>query len=494
MRVAHVASEIAPWCGTGGLGEVLAALPAAQAHLGAEVAVFCPLHRWAVQEIARRGRVLASLGDVSVSLDGRSIRGQLMELPSAGRARLLLLDCPELFDREPPYDDASGRRYDDNPLRFAWLSQAVLAVSERVFGGLPDVLHAHDWQAALLPLFARTRPDLCPPEVATIFTIHNLIFQGVYPKHWFDRLPIPWELFHLDALEFWDQLSMLKAGVALADVVTTVSPRYAREITTLPFGCGLHDFLRQRPKRLVGVINGLDMEAWNPATDTAIPAQFSARRPEGKVACRQALLADLGLAAEPGEPLLAAVSRFDHGKGLDLVADIAPELRELGARLVVLGSGNAALEARFAHLAEQDSDHLALRVGWDPALARRIFAGADVFLMPSRTEPCGLAQMQAMRYGAVPVVHAVGGLADTVDDPGDEGLSVGKGTGFRFDWADLLGLRWALTRAIRLYRCDPGAWQRILRNGMTTNFGWEPSAGRYLQLYADAMRQRTAKA
>ena len=487
MRVAHVASELAPWCGTGGLGEVLASLPATQARLGARVAVFCPFHRAARRSLAGRGRALRTEGVVSVELDGRILDGRVLELPSEEGPRLLFLDCPELFDREPPYDGPDGRLQADTPLRFGWFAMAVLATVDQVLGGRPDVLHAHDWQAALLPLIQKTRPDLCSPEVASVLTVHNLSYQGIVDKSWLDRLGLPWHLFHLDGLEFWDRLNLLKGGVALADMITTVSPRYAREITTLPFGCGLHDFLRQVPRRLVGVLNGLDVTAWDPATDPAVPAPYSAEDPEGKAACRAALLAEVGLEADEQEPLVAVVSRFDRHKGLDLVADLVPELGELGIRMVVLGSGDPRLEQRFALLGERFGDRLVVRLGWDPDLARRIFAGADVFAMPSRMEPCGLSQMQAMRYGAVPVVHTTGGLADTVNDPGDEALARGEGRGFRFEWADLVGLRWALGRAARMFREDPGGWRRIMRAGMTADFSWSRSAERYLELYREAL-------
>ena len=488
MRVAHVASELAPWCGTGGLGEVMASLPATQARLGADVAVFCPYYRQARRTLAERGRALATEGVVSAELDGRTLDGRVLELPSEEGPRILFLDCPELFDREQPYDGPDGRLQLDTPLRFGWFAAAVLKVASRVLGGRPDVIHAHDWQAALLPLLQKTRPDLCPPEVASVITIHNLSYQGIVDKQWLDRLGLPWHLFHMDSLEFWDRLNLLKGGIAVADTTTTVSPRYAREITTLPFGCGLHDFLRQVPERLVGVLNGLDLAAWDPATDDAIAARYSAADPEGKAACRQALLAEVGLDATDDEPLVAVVSRFDRHKGLDLVADLVPGLADLGVRMVVLGSGEPTLEQRFRLLGERFGDRLVVRLGWDPALARRIFAGADVFAMPSRMEPCGLAQMQAMRYGAVPVVHATGGLADTVQDPGDEALARGEGRGFRFDWADLVGLRWALGRAARMFREDPGGWRRVMRSGMTADFSWERSAARYLELYREALK------
>jgi starch synthase len=488
MRIAHVASELAPWCGTGGLGEVMASLPATQARMGHRVAVFCPCYRQTRRTLAQRGRALATEGLVSVELDGRVLHGRVLELPSEQGPRILFLDCPELFDRDPLYDGPDGRLYADTPLRFGWFAAAVLQVVDRVLGGRPDVLHAHDWQAALLPLIQKARPDLCPSEVASVITIHNLSYQGIVPKEWLDRLGLPRHLFHIDGLEFWDRLNLLKGGVALADVTTTVSPRYAREITTLPFGFGLHDFLRQVPSRLVGVLNGLDLAAWDPSADAAIAARYSAADPEGKGACRRALLDEVGLEAGHDEPLVAVVSRFDHHKGLDLVADLVPDLGELGVRMVVLGSGDAGMEQRFRLQAERFGDRLAVRIGWDPALARRIFAGADVFAMPSRMEPCGLAQMQAMRYGTVPVVHAIGGLADTVHDPGDEALARGEGCGFRFEWPDLVGLRWALGRAARMFREDPGGWRRIMRSGMTADFSWHRSAARYLELYREALR------
>jgi starch synthase len=493
VRIVHAASELAPWCGTGGLGEVLGALPPAQAEQGGrevDVSVFCPLYRSVRQEVARRGAELVEGPHFDVAIDGRRIPGIAWELTDSSPVRTVFLDAPELFDRDGLYDEQPGRWWADNPLRFGWFCKAVLAAAPRVLGEEPDLLHAHDWQTAMLPLILRTHAELSMPSAASVFTIHNIEYQGIFDKEWIDRIGLSWELYHLECLEYWGRLNLLKGGVCFAGLTTTVSRRYAREVTTLPFGAGLHEFLRQRPRRLRGILNGLDIDAWDPRNDPQVAARFSDEDLAGKAACRVALLSEFGLEAKAGEPVLGVVSRFVHHKGLDLVAELVPELERLGARLVVLGSGDPELEQRFRRLQLEWPERLAVRVGWDEGLARRLYAGADLFLMPSRSEPCGLSQMQAMRYGAVPVVHATGGLADTITDPGNPALARGEGRGFRFEWPDLAGLRWALERAIRLYRDDPEGWGRVVRVDMTADFSWGPSARRYLDLYREVIAER----
>ncbi|HET7506507.1 MAG TPA: glycogen synthase, partial [Kofleriaceae bacterium] len=416
MRVLHVASEVAPFAQSGGLADVLAGLPAAQAESHDVTAAICvPLYRGVAERLAAAG----------VALDpGRTLRLEVgvhpleiaIRVARIGRVGYGFIDCPQLYDRGGGLYGADGAgEFGDNPLRFAALGKAALAAGDLLLGGAPDVLHVHDWQGSAAAIYARIAH--LPAQIVT--TIHNLAYRGIFPKAVMNELGIPWSLFSSDLIEFYDQVSFLKAGLALADAVTTVSPSYAREILTPERGEALDGFLRWKVKRLVGITNGIDVTAWDPATDPELPAHYSRAEPEGKARCRAHLIGELGLPVPDSEPVIGVIARMTGQKGLDLVADVVPELARLGARLVVLGSGEPELERRFQWLAEVFREHVAVRIGFDTRLARRIYGGCDLFAMPSRFEPCGLGQLYAMRYGTVPVVHAVGGLRDTVIDPGD---------------------------------------------------------------------------
>jgi starch synthase len=297
-----------------------------------------------------------------------------------------------------------------------------------------------------------------------------------------DELGLPWSMFDLHHAEFWDQLCLLKGGMAYADAVTTVSPSYAREILTPERGEALDAFLKWDVKRLTGIVNGIDTRAWDPAADRALPAGFSRTSPGGKAECRAALAKEMKLPLADDEPLIGVIARMTDQKGLDLVADIAPELHRIGARLIVLGSGEPHLESRFRWLADVFRDHVAVRIGFDLALSRRIYAGTDLFVMPSRFEPCGLGQLYAMRYGSIPIVHAVGGLRDTVLDPGDAELANGRGTGIRFDTPSAASLLAAVERATNLFR-DRAAFANVRTAAMARDSSWTASAQQYVQLY-----------
>ncbi|HUH01624.1 MAG TPA: glycogen/starch synthase, partial [Kofleriaceae bacterium] len=310
-------------------------------------------------------------------------------------------------------------------------------------------------------------------DTPSVLTIHNLAYRGLFDKEIMTTLGLPWSRFTLDDFEYFDQLSFLKAGIASAAAVTTVSPSYAREILQPGTGQELAGFLAERARHLTGILNGIDTEAWDPATDPALPARYHRDDLAGKLACRKALARELDLTLGPGTLLAGMVSRFAEQKGLDLVAELVPELDELGISLVVLGTGEAVLEERFRLLAARHPTALTVRVGFDVRLARRIYAGCDALLMPSRFEPCGLNQLYAMRYGTVPIVHAVGGLRDSVDDT----------TGIRFDHADVPGLRWAVTRAAEIFRGEPAVWRAMVGAGMARDWSWDQSARAYLDLY-----------
>jgi starch synthase len=461
-----VGSEAAPFAKTGGLADVLGSLPPALARLGDEVAVILPFYRGI--SIPPAGPILTL--PVQVGPHGYSVA--IHEVVRQ-KVRYLFADCPPLFDRAGIYGEGGGD-YPDNHIRFAVLCQAALGVARSVFR--PDVFHAHDWQAGLLPVYLRESLALDPTffGVRCVLTIHNLGYQGSFPAAAIAGLGLDRRLFHSEGLEFFGRLNFLKAGIVWADAVNAVSPTYAREIQTPEFGFGLDGLLRARASKLTGILNGVDYEEWNPETDRNLPVSYSARDLSGKRACKLALLEEMGLPAEADRPLIGIVSRFAHQKGMDLVAAIAPLTR---AALVVLGSGETALENSFRSLALAYPDRIALRLGYNEGLAHRIEAGSDIFLMPSRYEPCGLNQIYSLRYGTVPIVRATGGLEDTVDEQ----------TGFKFR-GDLAG---AVEAALEEFQ-DSEAWTARMRRGMAQDFSWDASAVEYQGLYSKAPARRVA--
>ena len=474
MKVLHVASEVAPFAQSGGLADVVAGLPAALAtHHSLEVAVLVPLYHGVTARLVAAGVTLDAGTPLALEVGPHRFTGAL-RTARVGRVRYGFLDIPALYDREGTlYGPGGTAEFGDNHVRFA-----ALVAGPLLLGAAPDVLHVHDWQGSPAAFYARLAGARC----AIVITVHNLAFRGVYPKSAMDELGIPWSFFTTSQIEFWDQICLLKGGIAAADATTTVSPSYAREILTPERGEALDGFLRWEVKRLVGIVNGIDTVAWDPATDPALPFRFSAQTLDQRARGRDLLLAELGLSVGAGEPLLGVIARMSGQKGLDLVAEIVPHLAWLGARLIVLGSGEPDIEARFRWLGETFREHLAVRIGFDLALSRRIYGGIDLFVMPSRFEPCGLGQLYAMRYGAIPIVHAVGGLRDTVLDPGDAELARGGGTGIRFETATAEALASAIARGARLYR-DPDAFAKLRRAAMARDSSWTASAQQYVQLY-----------
>jgi starch synthase len=481
VRVLHVSSEAAPWSQTGGLGDVVGALPDAQlrADPGGTVAVISPMYRGVAGKLAAAGAVLGPALERVITVGVYRQRLTLRALRRPGHADHWFVDAPELYDRDGIYGPGGGHEFADNHMRYAVLCMAAVAHGDELCGGEVDVLHAHDWQGGLAATYLRMDPTR--GRTAAVFTIHNLAYRGLFAKTAVPELGLPWSEFTMQKAEFFDQLSLLKGGLAHADLVTTVSPTYAAEIQEPIAGEGLDGFLTGGVKRLVGIVNGIDDEAWNPATDGALPARYSAEEPAGKAACRRALAEEHGLSLGPRTVVAAMVTRLADQKGCDIVADLVPELFGLDVRLIVLGAGDALLEDRFRWLSRVFRDHVAVTIGFDVARARRIYAGADVFLMPSRFEPCGIGQLYAMRYGAIPVVHAVGGLRDTVDD----GV-----TGIQFQFADLLGLRWGVERALALYRDKPAAWRALTAGAMHRDSSWAAPARTYLDEYRAALDAR----
>ena len=475
MRILHVASEVAPFAQSGGLADVVAGLPAALAEShGLDVSVCVPLYRGVGAKLAAANLALGDAEPLAIAVGPHRFEARVRPV-RVGRVMYGFVDCPPLFDRAGTlYGPGGAGEFSDNHVRFAALSRAALAWTT------PDVLHVHDWQGAPAAIYA----SLAAKRPAIVATIHNLAYRGIFPKSAVAELGLPWSLFDLHHFEFYDQLCLLKGGLAAADVVTTVSPTYAREIMTPERGEALDGFLRDDVRRLVGIVNGIDAVAWDPARDAALPARFSATAMAGKAVCRAAVAAELGLPLEDGDVLIAVIARMTGQKGIDLIADAVPELHRLGAKLAVLGSGEPAFEDQFRYLATAFAQHVAVRIGFDIGLSRRLYAGCDAFLMPSRFEPCGLGQLYAMRYGTMPIVHAVGGLRDTVIDPGDTDLARGRGTGVRFEHATTAALVHALERAVTLLR-DRSARVAIQQAAMARDSSWTASAQQYLQLYRE---------
>jgi starch synthase len=467
MRIAHLASEVVPFSKTGGLADVAGALPPALAALGHEVTVVAPGHRLTLKDVLpgeNRGDVSA-LG-LSARLNVVTHRG----------VRVVLLDCPALFVRPALYSLPDGD-FPDNPVRFAFFARAALAALAKLGGA--DVVHAHDWQAALAPLLLRhdglSRFGL--PGAKTVLTIHNLAYQGLFPPWTLEACGLPRALFTMDLLEFYDQVSFLKGGLVSADALTTVSPTYAKEILTPAFGCRLEGVLSARSDRLFGILNGLDLEEWDPAHDPflELPYDFD-DVDEGKQAARELLASETGVGRGP-RPLLGMVSRLAEQKGADLLAAALDDIVKSGFDLVVLGTGELRYEEAMRAAQAAHPGRVAVLTRFDERLAHRIYAASDLFLMPSRYEPCGLGQMISMRYGTLPVVNSVGGLADTVVDVSRRG-----GTGFVLEELSPAALISALSRAHELLT-KPAALAEVRERGMTRDFSWKASARAYVKLY-----------
>jgi starch synthase len=474
-----IGSEAVPFAKTGGLADVLGALPVALARLGLDVTLALPRYRG-----VSPGRLVERF---PVSIGGYTREVQFHETPLAAGARAVLVDCPDLFDREALYG-VGNTDFPDNARRFAMLVRAALELAGR--RGKPSVVHAHDWQAGLAPVYLSTVYASHPVLAGTpcVFTIHNLAYQGLFEPEWLPRLDLPWDLFTIEGLEYWGRISLLKGGINKADAVTTVSPRYAREIQTPELGFGFDGILRRRSADLVGILNGIDTHEWDPVRDGYLPVPFDADDLGGKDAAKREVLVRYRLATDEAamkRPLIGMISRMVDQKGFDLIALAADDLLALDATWAVLGTGEARYQSLWTRIAARQPDRVGVRIGFDEALAHLIEAGADIFLMPSRFEPCGLNQLYSLRYGTVPVVHGVGGLADTVQDhgPGNEGS-----TGFVFREYTGLAMLAALRRALRLFEDRP-RWRALRVAGMRQDNSWDRSAREYVKLYERVIRK-----
>ncbi len=475
--VLFVASECAPLVKTGGLADVVGALPLALAGAGWDVRVLLPAYPGLVARL-----------ESSVQLAGFD---NLFGGPAAILAgkvaglNMMLLDAPHLFARAGSiYLGKDGKDWPDNPQRFAALSLAAAEISRGMLndGWRPGLLHLHDWQAGLTAAYVAW--DAKRPAIIT--TIHNIAFQGLAPAFMLGGLALPGALFTADGLEYYGQISALKAGLVYANLITTVSPTYAHELATAEFGMGLEGVIGDRKAILHGILNGIDETQWNPETDPSLPAAYSAKAPNGKAACKAALETEFGLKLAPDQILFGVVSRLTEQKGLDLLAKAMTAASQRGARLIVLGSGDPALELAFRNMALADPGHVAVRIGYDESLSHRIYAGCDAMLVPSRFEPCGLTQLYGLRYGSLPIVSRTGGLADTVIDANPAALAKGVATGIQFQPTDVSGLESALLRACDLFN-DQVTWRKLVKNAMSYPVDWKASVNRYISLYRQVL-------
>jgi starch synthase len=473
MKVLFATSELAPWVKTGGLGDVAGALPAALREQGIDVRVLVPAYPEMLENFPD-AREIAQPHGLGGLLPGPSLRQAI----APDGTPLLLLDYPHYFNRPGnPYLGPEGGDWLDNHLRFGLLSRvaAWLGSEASTLDWQPDIVHCHDWQTGLAAAYLNYLPGR---RAKSLFTVHNLAFQGLFGHASLPELGLPDAAWHIDGVEYHGYLSFLKAGLQHANAITTVSPSYAREIQTDAEGMGMAGLLRHRSGQFSGILNGIDTHAWNPATDPHLFQTYSARRLEDKAINKAELQRQLGLEQRKDIPLLAVVSRLTEQKGLDLLLEVAPQALDLPAQLVVLGSGAHVLEQGYVALAHQHPGRCAVTIGFDEALAHRIEAGADVFVMPSRFEPCGLNQMYSLRYGTPPVVRATGGLADTVIDAVDEK----HGNGFVFGLATTDALLEALRRAASAWH-DPRRWRALQKSGMARNSSWAEAARHYVELY-----------
>ncbi|HSQ81950.1 MAG TPA: glycogen synthase GlgA [Casimicrobiaceae bacterium] len=491
LRVLFATAECAPLVKTGGLGDVSAALPIALRKRGVDVRVLLPGYRPVLDAL----RSLAHARVRPCTMLAHAGQSRLIEVQLPNGIPLIAIDHPSLYDRPgSPYQDEGRADWPDNPLRFGLLSKAaaMLAGDASPLGWKPDVVHCNDWHAAMCAAYLRSRGS-AGSRRPSMLTVHNLAHQGLCGSDWLGRIGLSGEGFTPDGFEFHGRVSFLKAGLQFADAITTVSPTYAREIQTDEGGVGLGGVLRARQAALAGILNGIDVEEWDPARDPLIARRYDRDSLDSKGANAAALRAEFRLENRPAVPLFAVVSRLVGQKGIDLVADIATRLVALPVQLLILGEGESDLERRLVGLATSHPRQIAVRIGFDAALAHRIEAGADAFLMPSRFEPCGMNQMYSQRYGTLPIVRRTGGLADTVVDCTPSSLAEGRATGFAFDEPSAEALYAACERAARVFRHDPAAWRKLQVAAMARDFSWDASASRYQQLYG-ALTQRTVTA
>jgi starch synthase len=477
LKILFLSPEVAPYAKTGGLADVAGSLPGALRKLGMDVMVGLPYYRTVRENGVATETVLPGL---QVALNGSHLPCDVLNTQTDDGGRVFFIDREEFYDRSDLYATQKGD-YPDNLQRFSYFNRAALLFAKET-GFHFDVVHCHDWQTGLVPAFLRTRYAIDPffSRVASVFTIHNMGYQGLFPPELLPVSGLPPSTFDPGGVEYWGNISLLKAGIQYADAITTVSPTYSREIQTSEFGMGMEGLLKGRSKDLHGILNGVDYGGWDPATDPHLGDHYSVETLKGKRKCKASLVRELHLDNKVlSRPLFAVVSRLTIQKGYDLLLEIMEEVVKFDAGIVILAAGEAQYQGPLDQLAQKYPSRIAVRIGFDESLAHRIMAGADMLLVPSRYEPCGLTQIYALRYGTVPIVRATGGLDDTIVqcDPRS-----GKGTGFKFAEFKAKAFLDQIAHAVEIFN-DKDCWRTIVRNGMTADFSWEESAQKYVGLY-----------
>ncbi|MCX7625098.1 MAG: glycogen synthase GlgA [Candidatus Sumerlaeaceae bacterium] len=490
MRILFVASEVFPFAKTGGLADVAGSLPLALASMGHDVRVAMPKYA-AVDET--RYNLVPILDEIIVRLGDTSYLTQIKRSFFPGtNVPVYFVQNHSLFGRPGLYQE-NGTDYADNDIRFGAFCKAVLWLI-KALDWQPDIIHCNDWQTALLPIYLRNDPEVASADLAfkkqkVLYTIHNLAYQGLFGWDSLARLGLPPSLFAPDQLEFYGKINLMKGGILYSDAISTVSRRYADEIQTEEFGCGLDGLLRQRRDKLYGIMNGIDYSVWDPRTDPHLPVHYGANSLGGKTRCKKALQEELGLEVDAATPVVGMITRLDPQKGLDLVAEAMDEIMTEKVQFILLGSGHAEFHEFFAQAARKYPRRMSVNLRLDIPLSHRIEAGADLFLMPSRFEPCGLNQLYSMRYGTIPVVRRVGGLADSVIDATEENVAKARATGFVFDEYSAKAMMVALRRALAAYH-KKTLWRQLQRTAMAQDFSWDASARKYVELFQNMLTER----
>ena len=488
LNVLFLSSEVDPFAKTGGLADVSSALPQAIKELGHEIRIMMPRYRF-ISERRYKLHDIIRLKEIPIPVGKAVEQGNVKSSFISNlkeKVQVYFLDNPNYFGRDGIYQSPVGRKdYKDNDERFIFFCRGVLETLKRL-GWQPDIIHCNDWQTGLVPAYLKTiySHDSFLKPIKTVFTIHNMAYQGAFTAETFHKSGLPKELYHVDGVEAYGKFNFLKIGLFFSDSINTVSRRYAEEISSSDeFGAGLTGLLAKRKKDLHGILNGIDYHVWNPATDDLIYRKYDAKSLDAKLDNKRALVAKFNLPFKETTPVFGAISRLVDQKGFDLVLDALEEMLKMGAQFILLGDGDKTTEKHFETMQKKHPQQMGVFFGFDKELAHLIEAGSDLFIMPSKYEPCGLNQMYSMRYGTVPVVRATGGLDDTVEDYSGNG----KGTGFKFEKYDAKELLKAIQRALKVYQ-QPDEWKKIMRNGMSKDFSWEHSAKQYVNLYKELLK------
>jgi starch synthase len=479
LRVLFATSEVFPLIKTGGLADVSGSLPAALQHLGVDVRILVPGYSSVLSQLEHL-KVVAQIDHLPVVGHAQLLLGTIKETS----VKVMIVKSPSLYERTGgPYADANGMEWADNPTRFGVLSRIAALLSgtnSPIQDWIPDIVHCNDWQTGLTPAYMRL---LETTQAKSMISLHNMAFQGCYPASWLPALTLPNSHFTLEGFEYHGQLSFLKAGIYYADSITTVSPSYAKEIQTPAFGFGLEGLLSKRGNEIKGILNGIDAKEWNPQTDVHLVKPYSASQLSGKALVKRALQEKLGLTIDANAPVLGIVSRLTHQKGLDMLVPIVPQLLALGCQIVLLGGGESELEHAFRHLSNEHPSSMSATIGYNEPLSHQIMAGSDMFIMPSRFEPCGLNQLYGLAYGTPPIVNATGGLADSIINTNIINFKNKTANGFVLSEASPTSLLSCIKEALLIYKNDPAAWKQIQKNGMSQNLSWDKSALEYLAEY-----------